>query len=64
MATHAQLAARLLRDSAKVFRSFGEQTPSLTEALNSNADTFEMVADLVEKDPMGEVPELSVEKAD
>ena len=51
MATHAQLAAKLLRDAAAFFRSIGKQNPSLAGELEDNASVYEGVADLVEKDP-------------
>ena len=57
MSTHAQLAARLLRDAAVFFRTVGEQNPPLAETMGDNAKVFEDVAALVENDPLGEVPE-------
>jgi hypothetical protein len=53
MPTHAQLAARLLRDAASFFRTVGEQNPPLKDQMNENAEVFEGVANLVEKDPTG-----------
>jgi hypothetical protein len=53
MATHAQLAARLLRDAASFFRTIGEQNPPLAEQMKDNATVFEQVAQLVESDPTG-----------
>ena len=55
MTTHAQLAAKLLRDAAIFFRAIGEQNPPLKSQLIENASVFDGVADLVEKDPMGSV---------
>lgn len=57
MTTHAQLAARLLRDAAGFFRTIAEQNPALTEAMNENSQVFEDVAVLVENDPFGEIKE-------
>lgn len=57
MPTNAQLAARLLRDAAVFFRTIGEQNVPLKEQMEENADVFEQVADLVEQDPSGELPE-------
>lgn len=57
MATHAQLAARLLRDAAGFFRTVGEQNPVLKPQMDENADVFEQVAILVERDPDGEIDE-------
>lgn len=55
MTTHAELAARLLRDAAGFFRTIAEQNPALTDAMNENAQVFEDVAVLVESDPAGEI---------
>ena len=52
-ATHAQLAARLLRDAAQFFRTIGEQNPPLKDQMGENATVFEQVAELVEKNPTG-----------
>lgn len=57
MTTHAQIAARLLRDAASFFRTLAEQNPALMEAMTENASIFEDVAALVENDPLGNVPE-------
>ncbi len=55
MATHAELAARLLRDAARFFRTLGEQNEPLREQMTENAAVFDQVADLVEKDPTGKI---------
>ena len=55
MTTHAQLAAKLLRDAAIFFRAIGEQNPPLKSQLIENASVFDGVADLVEKDATGSV---------
>jgi hypothetical protein len=57
MPSHAQLAARLLRDAASFFRTIGEQNPPLQEQMLENASVFEQVAALVEKDPSGQIQE-------
>lgn len=57
MATHAEIAAKLLRDTASFFRTLAEQNPALMEAMGENASIFEDVAALVETDPLGQVPE-------
>ncbi len=54
MATNAEIAARLLRDAAGFFRSVGEQNAPLKEHMDNNAQAFEIMADRVESDPMGE----------
>ena len=57
MATHAEIAARLLRDAASFFETVGSQNPSLQEAMTENAQVFMEIADLVEQDPLGEISE-------
>lgn len=57
MPSHAQLAARLLRDAASFFRTIGEQNPPLQEQMLENASVFEQVATLVERDPNGAIQE-------
>lgn len=57
MPTHAELAARLLRDAAQFFRSIGQQNEQLNEQMSENANVFEQVATLVETDPKGELEE-------
>jgi ABC-type transporter Mla subunit MlaD len=55
MATHAELAARLLRDAATFFRTVADQNPALKDAMAENAQVFDDVAALVESDPLGEM---------
>lgn len=55
MATHAQIAGRLLRDAAKFFRNVGEQNEPLREQMNDNATVYDQVAQLLEADPLGEL---------
>lgn len=57
MPSHAQLAAQLLRDAATFFRALSEQNDALKDQMTENADVFEQVATLVEKDPNGQLPE-------
>ncbi len=57
MPTHAELAARLLRDAATFFRTIGSQNAPLKEQMDENASVFEQVAALVEKDPGGQLKE-------
>ena len=54
MPTHADVAAKLLRDAASFFLVIGEQNPPVTEEMKVNATTFRAIADLVESDPEGE----------
>ncbi|WP_119169395.1 hypothetical protein [Algihabitans albus] len=55
MATHAQLAAHLMRGAAEFFRNVGKQNAQLKAEMDQNARTFELVAEQVEADPNGEV---------
>lgn len=55
MATHADLAAKLLRDAATFFRNVGAQNQPLKQQMDDNASVYDQVADLVENDPMGEL---------
>ena len=57
MITHAQLAAKLLRDAAVFFRTIGEQNPPLKVQMEENASVFEQVAGLVENEPAGVIDE-------
>ncbi len=59
METNAQLAAKLLRNAANFFRDVAIQNPSLKGQMDVNADTYEVVADLVEKSPTAEIPQSS-----
>ncbi len=58
MATHAQIAARLLRGAADFYRSISNDNPHVKEELEINAKTCEMAAERVETDPGGEAPRL------
>lgn len=51
MATNATIAAKLLRDAATFFRHVGEQNEPIREQMDSNAQAYEAVAELVESDP-------------
>jgi hypothetical protein len=55
MPSHAEIAARLLRDAATFFRAVGEQNDALRDQMTENADVFEQVAVLVETNPTGEL---------
>jgi hypothetical protein len=57
MPSHSELAAKLLRDAAAFFKTISEQNPPLKDQMDENADVFEQVADLVEKDPNGIIEE-------
>jgi hypothetical protein len=55
MATHVDLAAKLLKDAAIFFRNVGAQNPALKEQMGDNADVYDQVADLLLSDPHGEL---------
>ncbi len=55
MATYAQVSARMLRDAATFFRNVAAQNEALREQLDDNATVYETMADLLEKDPFGEI---------
>jgi len=57
MPSHAELAAKLLRDAAAFFKTIAEQNPPLKDQMDENADVFEQVADLVEQNPTGVIEE-------
>ncbi len=57
MTTHAELAARLLRDAADFFKMLGDQNPPLKIQMTENARVFQEVATLVEQNPTGKVPD-------
>jgi hypothetical protein len=56
MATHAQIAANLLRNAATFFRDIGGQNTELKEQMDANARTYDSVADMLEQDPNAELP--------
>jgi len=56
MATHAQIAANLLRNAATFFRDIGGQNTDLKEQMEVNARTYDAVADMLEQDPNAEMP--------
>jgi len=63
MATHAELASRLLRDAANFFRNVGDQNEPIKDQMHDNADVYEQIADLLEQNPngqldMGDEPQL------
>lgn len=63
MATHAQIASNLLRNAATFFRDIGGQNPQLKEQMETNARTYDAVADMVEQDPNAEMPLPSEDEA-
>jgi hypothetical protein len=64
MTTHAQLAARLLRDAAEFFQHLAKDNPDMADAMTENAQMYAQVADLVEQNPTGVLPEPEADNAD
>lgn len=64
MATHSELAVNLLRNAAVFFRDIGAQNPDLQEQMEVNARTYDTVADMVEQDPLGVMPDVSASNDD
>jgi hypothetical protein len=55
MTTHAELAARLLREAAVIFRTAQWGDASLQERLAEFSRLYDRVADLVESEPTSEL---------
>jgi hypothetical protein len=53
--THAEFAAKLLRNAATIFRSVGGGDPAADDRADQFASLYEQMADLVEKDPLGKI---------
>ena len=65
MPTHAQLAAKLLTESAKFYRAVGSDNPQMRDNMESMASACDTVASLVASDPNGELsPDSFKEEAD
>lgn len=58
MMTNAQLAARLLREAAEIYRTLGAENSETQQQLNDFGVLYERVADMVEADPEGVVDGL------
>jgi len=55
MATNADVAAMLLREAAGIFRTIAGGDPESDERKEEFATVYERAAELLEKDPTGEV---------
>jgi hypothetical protein len=64
MTTHAQMAAKLLSESAKFYRAVGQDNPQLKDNMESMASACETIAGLVEQDPTGELSLDSFKESD
>ena len=54
MATNAEIAAKLLRHAATFFRHVGEQNDPIKDQMDSNAQAYDTIAELVETEPTAE----------
>ncbi|EWY37435.1 hypothetical protein N825_17650 [Skermanella stibiiresistens SB22] len=54
MATNAEIAAKLLRDAASFFRHVGDQNDPIKDQMDTNAQAYETIAELVETEPTAE----------
>ena len=61
MPTHAEVAADLLKAAALFFRNIAETNTELKEQMETNAETYDAIAQLVTSDPQGEL-DLSEEE--
>ena len=55
MPTHSQVAADLLRAAATFFRNVAKTNAELKEQMETNAETYDIIAGLVVSDPEGEL---------
>lgn len=55
MPSHAELATSLLVDAAAFFRTLAEQNEPLREQMIENASVFEQMAELLLKNPTGDL---------
>ena len=53
MPTHAEVAADLLRAAATFFRNIADTNQELKEQMETNAETYDVIAGLVASDPQG-----------
>jgi len=61
MPTHAEVAADLLKAAAIFFRNIAETNTELKEQMETNAETYDVIAQLVTSDPQGKL-DLSEEE--
>lgn len=55
--TYADIAAQALREAARFYRLVGEQNPEVSENLTRAASAFEAIADQLDIDPEGAIPD-------
>lgn len=61
MSTHAELAARLLREAAAIFRTMTWPDQEIKDRVETFSRLYDRVADLVADDPTGEVAAIEIE---
>jgi hypothetical protein len=49
---HKELAAKLLRDTAKFYRMLAKQNAPISEQMDHNANIYDQIADAVAYDPL------------
>lgn len=54
--THAEFAARLLREAASIFRNVGGGDPASDDRAEEFASIYDQAAAMVEQDPLGVIP--------
>ena len=62
MTTHAELAARLLREAAIIFRTINLPDVGVQQRLDTFGELYERVADLVEQAPTDPLDPAEIEK--
>ena len=61
MTTHAELAARLLREAAVIFRTINLPDAEVQQRLDTFGKLYERVADLVEQAPTAPLDPASID---
>jgi hypothetical protein len=61
MTTHAELAARLLREAAVIFRTINLPDAEVQQRLDTFGKLYERVAELVEQAPVAPLDPASIE---
>lgn len=56
MPSYAAITVDLLKDAATFFRTLADQNEGVKKEMSENAVIYERVAELMEKDPRGSVP--------
>lgn len=59
MPTHAELADKLLTETADFFKNLGNKNPATAKQMGENASVFEQIAALLLRDPTGKIDDKS-----